>query len=118
MAGSDFFANRGKLMNLPVRPGHVFHPDSQEMLDRPEHSITLRETVQRACGNSWPLDKGLKRLKGRNGLPDIDLMWWPCWCPGTWLHVNSQILTSLPRRVVHGNSWYQLRFHLPFQGSK
>ncbi len=52
MAGSDFFANRGKLMNLPVRPGHVFHPDSQEMLDRPEHSITLRETVQRACGNS------------------------------------------------------------------
>ncbi len=52
MAGSDIFANRSKLMNLPLMPGHVFHPDYQEMLDRPEHSFTLRETVQRACGNS------------------------------------------------------------------
>ncbi len=36
-------------MNLPVIPGQVFHSDSQEVLDRAERSITMRETVQRAC---------------------------------------------------------------------
>ena len=36
-------------MNLPVVPGQVFHPGSQDVLDRAERSITLRETVQRAC---------------------------------------------------------------------
>lgn len=40
---------RNKLMNLPVMPGQVFHPDSQDVLDREERSIILRETVQRAC---------------------------------------------------------------------
>ncbi len=50
-AGPDDFAIRSTLMNLPVPGLNVFHPDCQEMLDRPEHSITLRENVQWACGN-------------------------------------------------------------------
>ncbi len=52
MAGSDDFATRSKLINLPVPGLNVCHPDSQEMLDKPEHSIELRENVQWACGNS------------------------------------------------------------------
>ncbi|XDV45568.1 hypothetical protein PO909_013648 [Leuciscus waleckii] len=39
---------RNKLMNLPVIPSHVFNSDSQEVLDRTERSITMREAVQRA----------------------------------------------------------------------
>lgn len=31
-------AIRSELMNLPVMPGHVFKSDSQEVLDRAEHS--------------------------------------------------------------------------------
>ncbi len=52
MAGSDDFAIWSKLMNLPVPGLNAFHPDSQEMLIRPELSITLRENVHWPCRNS------------------------------------------------------------------
>ncbi len=114
MAGSDLFVNRSKLMNLPVMPGHFFHPDSQEMLDRPWTFHYIEGDCSRACGNSPAFRQGLKHLKGRNGLPDMT------WCGGLAgvqehsFHVNSQIPTSLPRRVVHGNSWVPTVVSPPF----
>ena len=38
-----------ELLNLPVAPGHVFHPGSQEVLDRAERAAASREAVQRVC---------------------------------------------------------------------
>ncbi|CAL8255622.1 unnamed protein product [Boreogadus saida] len=40
-------AIRTELLNLPVAPGHVFHPESQAVLDRTERAAASREAVQR-----------------------------------------------------------------------
>ncbi len=104
-------------MNLPVPGLNVFHPDSQEMLNRPELSNTLRENVHWPCRNSpaFYMFKTPQRLQ------------WPAWY---WhdmggpagvqehhFHVNSKILTSLPRRVVHGNSCStSVAYHIIHQG--
>ncbi len=50
-------AIKAELMNLPVMPGQVFHPGSQEVLEGAEQSITLRETIQRACRKPAPAFK-------------------------------------------------------------
>lgn len=43
-----------ELLNLPVAPGHVFHPGSQETLERAERTAASREAVQRACRKPAP----------------------------------------------------------------
>ncbi|CAL8391814.1 unnamed protein product [Arctogadus glacialis] len=40
-------AIRMELLNLPVVPGHVIHPESQAVLDRTERAAASREAVQR-----------------------------------------------------------------------
>ncbi|CAL8287194.1 unnamed protein product [Gadus morhua 'NCC'] len=40
-------AIRTELLNLPVTPGHVFHPETQTVLDRTERAVASREAVQR-----------------------------------------------------------------------
>ncbi len=61
---------RGELMNLPVVPGQVFHSDSQEVLDRVERSITMRETVQRACNKPPTASSKKYRESQRMQQPD------------------------------------------------
>lgn len=45
-------AIRTELLSLPVTPGHVFHPDSQGVLDRAEQAAASRAAVQHACHRS------------------------------------------------------------------
>ena len=42
-------AIRTELLNLPVAPGHAFHPESQAVFDRTECAAASREAVQRVC---------------------------------------------------------------------
>ncbi len=119
MAGSDDFGMRSKLMNLPVPGLNVFHPYSQEILDRPEHSITLRENVQRDCRNS-PAFK--QRFKTPQRLQ------WPAWY---WHNVVALLVSKniafmstvrfsphFPEELSTVTHVYQLQFNLTFQGSK
>lgn len=52
---------RKQLQNMPVVPGHVFHPGSQEALDRAERSFQTRQNVRRTFG---------RQVFGRLG-PDV-----------------------------------------------
>ena len=47
-----------ELLNLPVAPGHVFHPGSQEVLDPAERTAASREAVRRLCRNPAPRASG------------------------------------------------------------
>ncbi|KAK0138023.1 hypothetical protein N1851_025751 [Merluccius polli] len=58
-----------ELLNLPVAPGHVFHPGSQEVLDRAERAAASREAVQRVCRKPASVVSGASVGRYRPRLP-------------------------------------------------
>ncbi|KAK0154023.1 hypothetical protein N1851_003886 [Merluccius polli] len=58
-----------ELLNLPVAPGHVFHPGSQEVLDRAERAAASREAVQRVCRRPASVVSGVAVGRYRPRLP-------------------------------------------------
>ena len=86
-------AIRTELLNLPVTPGHVFHPETQTVLDRTERAVASREAVQRVC-----IRTGLAANQAPRGRPRQQRPSWPSRTAGNFRDRPVQAANQGPAR--------------------
>lgn len=107
-------------MNLLVRPGQVFHPDSQDFLDRARRSITLRETVPWACHKSTQAFRQRSRVpqKQQHSVWSRHASGGPAGVQEQSFHTHNQSpTTQIQRRLQSRGGGQQRNSGSPAQGS-